>query len=217
MAVEADVPSKWYKMASPFTSGTVTEMDYGPEGFPAGSATHVNPDPSDFQLAPIRFGTDSNYAHRFRSAASQEMTFTKAITADFSIESVFQWTAGTALLRDNTSANGWIIGFDNATNFAVRIGGTTITTSRTTAQVRNGATQHLVVTRVRTTATVWLNGANIGSATVATTAPTAPWHLARNGVGGAYADIVVDDLVYYDYGLSATQVATHWGFISNPE
>src|SRR5215204_4550116 len=46
------------------------------------------------------------------------------------IEGWFDWEGGVAVMRDATSAGGWILAYDNAGRVAYRVGGTTYTTTR---------------------------------------------------------------------------------------
>ena len=61
------------------------------------------------------------------------------------IEGWFDWEGGVAVMRDATSAGGWILAYDNGGRVAYRVGGTTFTTTRATADLRTGW-HHLALT-----------------------------------------------------------------------
>src|SRR3954453_12466935 len=54
------------------------------------------------------------------------------------VEGWFFWEAGVAVLRDDTSAGGWILAFDSGGRVASRAGGTTVTTTLATSDLRDG-------------------------------------------------------------------------------
>lgn len=138
------------------------------------------------------------------------------------IVAVFKWSAGTALIRDNTSAGGtgWIIGFDNAGTFAVRIAaGTTISTSKTTAQVRDGNRHTLMVTKSSANVVVYLDGVSIGTSSgAANTASGTPWHVARNGTnnvsGTDWSTATVDYIALFPTALSSGRAVAYTAALS---
>src|SRR4051812_41004971 len=76
------------------------------------------------------------------------------------IEGWFFWEGGIALLRDNTSAAGWILAFDSAGQVAYRVGGTQVATGRSTATVRDGW-HHIVLTAAGGATAWYLDGAPV--------------------------------------------------------
>jgi len=153
-------------------------------------------------------------AVEFVAANSEELTVpAPVLSTNGTIEFWFKWTAGTSLMRDHTFlAQAWIVGFDNGGTFAVRIGdSTTRSTSATTASVRDGNWHHLVVSKAGAQLDVYVDNASVLSISgVGNAASVAPWHVARNGDGGAYTDCVIDGLAIYPTTLSATRVAVHY-------
>src|SRR6185503_14275789 len=97
------------------------------------------------------------------------------------LEGWFDWRGGVALMRDGTSAGGWILAFDNAGKLSYRIAGTTYDSGRTVASVK-GAWHHVAITKNGTTVGFYLDGRLIHTGTGAgATAPVMPWHVMRNG------------------------------------
>jgi hypothetical protein len=146
---------------------------------------------------------------------------------------LFKWSGGTAIMRDNTSAagSGWIIGFDNAGTFTVRVATTDLATSKTTAQVRDGNRHILVVSKTGAQTDIYLDGVSIATGAASpNTAASMPWHVARNGTNttdASYATATVDYIAMYPAALSAARVTAYsdalaltntsgWEFIGGP-
>lgn len=185
------------------TSGTTLVDNQGVNnGTLAGSPT--------LGVAGLAQGT----AIQFASASSQEATLpgpTPVATSDYSIEIWFKWTAGTSLLRDNTSTGGYIIGYDSSGFFSIRLGNNSVATSLNTSVVRDGLRHHVVVVKSGTTATCYCDGIVIATWTIsAPTSITTPWHVMRNGLGGAFSDGVVDAIGFYPSALSQARILAHF-------
>lgn len=147
-------------------------------------------------------------------ATQEELVLPNAqVSTTCSIEFWFKWTSGVTLMRDATQSLGWIIGFDNAGTFTVRVGGsTTVATSKTTASLQDGNAHHLVVSKSGADLTIYLDGVSIGtSAAASNTVSTGSWHIARNGLTpGQFTDCVIDEIAIYPTALTAGQVTAHF-------
>ena len=127
------------------------------------------------------------------------------------IEGWFDWEGGVAVMRDHTSAGGWILAYDNAGRVAYRVGGVTFTTTRATADLRTGW-HHVVLTVSSTGATAfYVDGALAHSGSGAGTAPAAlPWHVMRNGTTAQFSRGRADEIAVYGGVLSAATVRDHF-------
>ena len=127
------------------------------------------------------------------------------------IEGWFDWEGGVAVMRDATSAGGWILAYDNAGRVAYRVGGTTFTTTRATADLRTGW-HHVALTVSGGGATAfYVDGALVHSGTGAGTAPAAlPWHVMRNGTTAQFSRGRADEIAVYDSVLSAATIRDHF-------
>jgi hypothetical protein len=134
-----------------------------------------------------------------------------ASAAAATIEGWFFWEGGVAVMRDATSAGGWILAFDSGGRIAYRVGGTTFTTPVATADIRNG--WHYLALTVSASATAfYIDGAMAHNGTGAgAAAATAPWHVMRNGTtSGQYTRGRADEVAVYDAALSAPAIRAHF-------
>lgn len=143
--------------------------------------------------------------------ASGEMTAPAAgPAASGTLEGWFDWRGGTALLRDHTSGNGWILAYDSAGALWYRAGGSAFNTGRTTASLR-GAWHHVAITKSGGNVSFYLDGAPIHNGTGAASAAAAmPWHIMRNGTYAQYANGNADEVAVYDRALPATTITQHY-------
>lgn len=203
--VAADSPTRQYLLDD--TSGTAAVDNIG------GTSATYNGSPTLAATSLIASGGGTAVA--FAAASSQYLVLPIAFAANaaLSFEIWFKWTSGTAIVRDNTSSAGTILGFDNGGTFTVRVAGGTLSTSKTTAQVQDGNTHHLVVTRVAGTSRqteVYLDGVSIASGLTGSGANTTDLRVARNGSIAAFSDLTADEIAFYSSVLSATRVAAHY-------
>jgi hypothetical protein len=135
-----------------------------------------------------------------------------AVSGTATIEGWFFWEGGIALLRDNTSAAGWILAFDSAGQVAYRVGGTQVATGRSTASVRDGW-HHIVLTAAGGATAWYLDGAPAvtTAAGAGTAAAALPWHVMGNGsVATQRTRGRADELAIYGRALTASEVADHF-------
>jgi len=150
---------------------------------------------------------DADAAARF-DGVDDEMQAGVAVVGTF--EGWFFWEGGVALMRDSTGSGGWIVAFDSGGRVAYRVGGTTLTTSLVTADVRDG--WHQVALTVAGGATgFYLDGELVHSGTGAgTAAATMPWHVMRNGTTGQYTRGRADEVAVYGAALPAATIRAHF-------
>jgi subtilisin len=153
---------------------------------------------------------DPDKAVRF-DGQNDEMTAPgPALSTQGSIEGWFYWEAGVALLRDNTTAGGWILAYDSGGQLAYRVGGTSFLTGRTTASLKNGW-HHLVLTRSGGSTAFYVDGALVHQGSGGGTTPAKPsWHLMRNGAYAQYSRGRADELAIYNTALSQATVRHHY-------
>jgi hypothetical protein len=135
-----------------------------------------------------------------------------AVSGTATVEGWFFWEGGIALMRDNTSAAGWILAFDSGGQVAYRVGGTQVATGRSTASVRDG--WHHVVLTASGGATAWyLDGVPVvtTAAGAGTAAAALPWHVMGNGsVATQRTRGRADEVAIYGRALEATEVQDHF-------
>jgi Concanavalin A-like lectin/glucanases superfamily len=146
---------------------------------------------------------DADPSVRF-DGVDDEMYASAAATG--ALEGWFFWEAGVALMRDSTSAGGWILAFDSGGRVAYRAGGVTVTTPVATADVRDG--WHHVVLTVEDGATVfYLDGQSAHRGPPAGTGAVAmPWRVMRNGTTSQYTRGRADEVAVYAGPLDADTV-----------
>jgi hypothetical protein len=133
------------------------------------------------------------------------------------LEGWFDWRSGVAALRDNTDANGWILGLESNRRLAGRAGGLPVNSTLDIAAVRGGWHQ-LVLTKARTPAdrplvSLYVDGELVRSQEFATegASSVAPWHVMNNGaVSDQYSEGRADDVAIYDVALTAGEVREHY-------
>lgn len=125
------------------------------------------------------------------------------------LEGWFDWRGGVAVMRDNTTASGWILGYDSGGSLWYRAGGSSFNTGRTAASVR-GAWHHVALTKDGANVSFYLDGTLIHTGTGAGSAAVAmPWHIMRNGTYAQYAKGNADEVAVYDRALPASTIAQH--------
>lgn len=208
-AVAADLPAAWWRL---------DEADDG-RGFNFADAAGMN----DAYLKAAGQPTRSLSLLTSEGGGALALTGGQALMlptwtpGSGSFELWFQWTAGGVIARDHAGGTaGWIFGYDISGTFGIRINNADHSTTKTTAQVRDGNTHHLVIGWTSGEQTkVYLDGVDItvGTATVDTTdtGVLLPINVGFNtGIGGTGSTISVDEIAFYAYVLTATQVNTHY-------
>ena len=132
------------------------------------------------------------------------------LAASGTLEGWFDWRGGTAVLRDHTSGNGWILAYDSAGALWYRAGGSAFNTGRTAASLR-GAWHHVAITKSGGNVSFYLDGALIHNGTGAASVTAAmPWHIMRNGIYAQYANGNADEVAVYDRALPSSAITQHY-------
>jgi hypothetical protein len=152
-------------------------------------------------------GSDADTAVRFDGADDEMQSGTAAAGT---LEGWFFWEGGVALMRDSTSAAGWILAFDSGGRVAYRVAGTTFTTSLATADVRDGW-HHVVVTVAGDATAFYLDGVLVQTdAGAGATPPAMPWHVMRNGTTSQFSRGRADEIAVYTDALPAATIRAHF-------
>jgi hypothetical protein len=130
---------------------------------------------------------------------------------DGTLEGWFDWT-GVVTVRDNTDANGWILGLNSGGWVACRVGGATVRTTTRIADLAAGW-HHLALTRSGRDVTCYLDGAPSGPTGTDTTGddPKVPWHVMNNGTYSLqYSRGRADEVAIYRVALTKDDIAAHY-------
>jgi outer membrane protein assembly factor BamB len=155
---------------------------------------------------------DSNTAVLFNGTSQQMSTNGPGLSSAGSLEGWFNWTGGVALMRDNTSAGGWILAYNCGGSLCYRLGGTTYNTGKPVTAVQNGW-HHLAVTKDATgNVAFYIDGQQVHTASGAgSVAAAMPWHAMLNGLyTSQYTAGTADEVAVYNGALAASTVAQHY-------
>jgi hypothetical protein len=137
-----------------------------------------------------------------------------ALAANATLEGWFRWRAGTAVLRDSTSAGGtgWILAFNSAGNLFYRLGGQGFNTGRPIDTVRDGEWHHLAATKSGAAAALYVDGQAVHSSPTGAGSQLAvgPWHVMRNGTNQVFSEGEADELALYTRALGASEIQAHY-------
>jgi Concanavalin A-like lectin/glucanases superfamily len=161
---------------------------------------------------PSALAGDSNTSVGFDGVSGEMTTPGPALAASGSIEGWFNWQSGVALMRDGTStgSTGWILAYDRSGYLYYRVGGTSFNTGRATASIRNGW-HHFVATKDGSNVAFYIDGQLVRRSTAAaSTAPTMPWHIMRNGGYAQFTRGSADEVAAYNVALSPATVQEHY-------
>jgi hypothetical protein len=152
---------------------------------------------------------DTDASASFNGTTGEMTASATGLGASGTIEGWFDWRSGMVAMRDNTSAGGWILAYDNGGVLSYRVAGTTLSTGLPISSVRGGW-HHIALTKNAGTVSFYLDGKLVHTATgAASTAPAMPWHVMRNGTSTPYATGRADDVAIYSGALSAATIAQH--------
>ena len=100
---------------------------------------------------PGVLGPLGNTAASFDGASGELAMPGPALGTNATLEGWFRWRAGTAVLRDSTSAGGtgWILAFNSGGNLFYRLGGQGFSTGLPIGTVRDGEWHHIAATKQR--------------------------------------------------------------------
>ena len=162
-------------------------------------------------LGPLR-----NTAAAFDGVGAELAIGGSALGANATVEGWFRWHSGRTVLRDNTGpSRGWMPALAAGTDQAFltyRVAGQGFNTGQPIESVRNGEWHHIVATKSGSSVALYVDGAQVHTATGATESDAAasPWHVMRNGTNDAYAAGEADELALYTRALSPAEVNAHY-------
>jgi hypothetical protein len=157
-----------------------------------------------------------NTAASFDGVGTELAIGGSTLGASATVEGWFRWRSGRTVLRDNTGpSRGWMPALAGGTDQAFltyRVGGQGFNTGQPIESVRNGDWHHVVATKSGSSVALYVDGAQVHTATNATDSDLAasPWHVMRNGTNDAYAAGEADELALYTRALSPTEVKAHY-------
>jgi len=151
-----------------------------------------------------------------------QMSSGPILSTNATIEGWFYWKSGnTSLLRDNTSADGWILAYNNGGNITYRLGGSSFNTSISVAPLQNKWV-HYTMTKNGGDVKYFINGAlEHSSSGASSTANILPWHIMKNGTSTGWISGYADNIKIYNYARTPAQIAWdynrgapvgHWRF-----
>jgi Concanavalin A-like lectin/glucanases superfamily len=153
---------------------------------------------------------DRSTASGFAGSPATLEAFGPVLTTSATIEGWFRWTAGDYLLRDDSSAGGWLIG-RSASKLGFRVAGRAYRSGLSIDRVRDGAWHYLAVTKSGPAVAMYVDGRRMYAAGgAANTPPTMPWHVMRNGPFDEFSQGQADELAMYDRRLSSATIKAHF-------
>lgn len=184
------------------TSGTVADDAVG-----TADGTYVNTP----TLGVAGLVAGSSGAVSTAAASQEDITLPVALGDVCTVEWWYRWTAGTVPVRDSTPTGGWVFGYDSGGTWTIRIAGTNTATSKTTVQMRDGNTHHVVVAKNGATAEVYVDGVLVASPTgLGAASSVSPLHFGRGGPTTSYADATFDCIAVYATALSGERALAHY-------
>jgi hypothetical protein len=173
----------------------------GPDGFYTGGVTLA---------AGGALDGSSDPSAEFDGSSGEVVVDGAGFQGDGTLEGWFDWT-GVAALRDNTDANGWILGLNSGGWLACRVGATTVRTTKRIADLSAGW-HHLAMTRSGRDVACYLDGAQSGPTATDTSGanPAPPWHVMNNGaVSLQYSRGRADEVAIYGAALTKDEITAH--------
>jgi hypothetical protein len=153
---------------------------------------------------------DKSTASGFAGSPATLEAFGPVLATSATIEGWFRWTAGDYILRDDSSAGGWLIG-RSASKVGFRVAGRAYRTGLSIDRVRDGAWHYLAVTKSGPAVALYVDGRRMYSAGGASnTPPTMPWHVMRNGPFDEFSQGQADEVAMYGRSLPASTIRAHF-------
>jgi hypothetical protein len=163
--------------------------------------------------------TDVQWGVAFNGTTQTLALPATGLTTAATIGGWFRLANGSAIMRDSTTgaATGWSLGYDDGSGtMKFRSSGEEFDTGIPFAPLRNDWHHHVLV-RNGAIVQYYLDGRKVfeGSVT-ATTAPTSPFYLMRDGTGTAYSSGRVDQVGIWSRALSSAEIAAIHDAVSAP-
>jgi acid phosphatase type 7 len=153
---------------------------------------------------------DRSLASAFDGATASIEADGPVVTHSATIEGWFRWTAGDVILRDDSSAGGWLIG-KSGSKLGYRVAGRVYRTTRAIERVRDGAWHYIAVTKSGSSVAIYVDGRRVHRGSGASDAPpTMPWHIMRNGPFEDHAAGLADEVAIYNRRLSRKTLVAHY-------
>jgi Concanavalin A-like lectin/glucanases superfamily len=153
---------------------------------------------------------DPDRAASFDGADDELQAGGAPVAGAATLEGWFFWEAGVAVMRDATSAAGWILAYDSGGVVAYRAGGTTFVTSLPTTRLRDGW-HHVVLTVSGGATRLYVDGDLVHSGSGAGSAPASmPWHVMRNGTTSQFTRGRADEVAVYGTALDEATIDAHF-------
>ena len=203
-----------YREAVLGTAGLVAYWRLGePSGTVASDETGANPGSysGGFTLGdPGALTGDPDASAGFDGASGEMAAPADGLASAGTLEGWFDWRGGVAVMRDHTTAGGWILGYDSGGSLWYRAGGSSFNTGRTTGSVQGGW-HHVALTKDGGNVSFYLDGTLLHTGSGAGSAAAAmPWHMMRNGTYAQYAKGNADEVAVYNRALPASTIAAHY-------
>lgn len=190
-----------------YTPGQAANIGYTSTGANSnGTLTNAPPVVAGAHPSP----TDEQSGVTFNGTNQTISVPATGLTTAVTVGGWFRVTTGSNLMRDSTTGatNGWSLGFDDGSGtLKFRSSGEVFDTGVPFAPLR-GQWHHHALVRNGTAVEYYLDGRRVfaGSAS-ATTAPTSPFYLMRDGTGTAYTAGRVDQVAIWSRALGADELA----------
>ncbi len=163
--------------------------------------------------------TDDQWGLAFNGTTQTLSLPATGLTTAATIAGWFRLTSGNNLLRDSTSgaAAGWSLGFDDGSGtLKFRSSGEVFDTGVQFSPLR-GAWHHHALVRNGATVEYYLDGRRVFSGTAsATTAPTSPFFLMRDGTAATYTGGRADQVGIWSRALGADELGAIHDAVSAP-
>lgn len=160
--------------------------------------------------APGALIGDRNLASAFDGGTASIEADGPIVANAATIEGWFRWTGGKILLRDDSSAGGWLIG-QSGSKLGYRVTGRVYRTSRSIDRVRDGAWHYIALTKAGPYVSLYVDGRRVHRGSGASsTPPTMPWHIMRDGPFEDHTAGQADEVAIYSQRLSSKTIRAHY-------
>ena len=164
---------------------------------------------------PGVFGPIGDTAASFDGASGEVVAPGPGLaSAGATIEGWFNWRAGTAVMRDSTSAGGegWLPAFNSAGNLHYRLGGGGFNTGLPVTRLRDGAWHHVAAVKDGSAARLYIDGALVHQAAsgAGSAAAVGQWHIMQNGTAAVYSEGEADEVALYTRALGGAEIKSHY-------
>ncbi len=166
---------------------------------------------------PGALSGDPDTSAGFDGVAGEMSAPTTPLSDTGTLEGWFDWRSGTALMRDSTTADGWILAYDaggTGRTMRTRIAGTTYTTDLPAASFQDGW-HHFAATKAGDDVRLYVDAKRLPLQVTTARAPApsaGAWHIMRNGrtVTNAYTQGRADEVAVYSTALTVGDIQRHY-------